>query len=79
MLELDNYNKYLSRTRSIGRKLVIKKTIGMSMLFLVMFGFYAYSFFFGGLLRYKEVKNGDQEYTGGKIIAVVFCVMFGAM
>ena len=48
------------------------------MMFLIIFGFYAYSFFFGGYLRYNDVKNGDVEYTGGVVLAIMFSVVFGA-
>lgn len=48
-------------------------------MFLIIFLFYAYSFFWGGRLRYNEVKNGDKEYTGGAILAIMFSVVFGAL
>ena len=48
-------------------------------MFLVIFLFYAYSFYWGGRLRYNEVKNGDREYTGGSILAIMFSVVFGAL
>lgn len=47
-------------------------------MFMLIYGFYAYSFFWGGFLRYNEVKNGDTVYTGGMVIAILFCVIFGA-
>jgi ATP-binding cassette subfamily B (MDR/TAP) protein 1 len=49
------------------------------LMFLIIFLFYAYSFFWGGRLRYKEIKNGDREYTGGAILAIMFSVVFGAL
>ena len=78
LLEMTNYNKYLSRAKVIGIQQVYKKAIGTCMLFLMIFGFYGYSFFWGGYLRYNDIKNGDKEYTGGVIIAIMFSVVFGA-
>ena len=41
---------------------------------------YAYSFYFGGYLIWNnfEVSEG-KPYTGGVIIAVIFCVLFGSL
>jgi len=41
--------------------------------------FYAYAFFFGGYLRYTsmEENNTDQEYSGGRIITIMFCIIIG--
>ena len=75
---MNNYNKYLSRTREIGKKQIFKRSIGASLLFCIIFGFYGYAFFFGGYLRYNDIKNGDEEYTGGSVLAILFCVIFGA-
>ena len=77
-LESRNYNKYLSRTLELGKKQIMKRSLGISGLFFVMFGFYAYSFFWGGYLRYNGIKNGESEYTGGACIGIMFCVVFGA-
>lgn len=33
----------------------------------------------GGVLRWEEVKEGDELYTGGKVLSIMFCIMFGAM
>jgi ATP-binding cassette subfamily B (MDR/TAP) protein 1 len=78
LLEMENFNKYLSRTREIGKKQSLKKSIGTSLMFMLIFGFYGYSFYWGGYLRYNDIKNGDVEYTGGSVIGVLFCVIFGA-
>lgn len=39
---------------------------------------YSYNFFWGGYLKYNEVKNGDELYTGGQILGIMFCVITGA-
>jgi hypothetical protein len=33
----------------------------------------------GGVLRWEEVKEGDELYTGGRVLSIMFCIMFGAM
>lgn len=48
-------------------------------MFAMFFFFYAGSFYFGGLLRWREIKENGELYTGGKCIAIMFCVIFGAM
>jgi ATP-binding cassette subfamily B (MDR/TAP) protein 1 len=45
----------------------------------MFFCFYAGSFYFGGWLRWNEVVENGELYTGGKCIAIMFCVIFGAM
>jgi hypothetical protein len=47
---------------------------------LSFFILYAYSFFFGGVLRWNEVESAPGVlYSGGKIIGILFCIVFGAM
>jgi ABC-type multidrug transport system fused ATPase/permease subunit len=76
---MTNYNKYLERALIIGKKQVCRRAFGQALLFLLIFGLYAYSFFWGGYLRWNGIKNGDEEYTGGVIISCMFCVVFGSM
>jgi len=45
---------------------------------MLIFSFYGYSFFWGGYLRYNDVKNGEVEYTGGVVLSIMFSVVFGA-
>jgi len=41
---------------------------------------YAYSFYFGGYLIWNEYEQYEGKvYTGGVIIAVIFCVVFGSL
>ena len=41
---------------------------------------YAYAFYFGGVLRWNAVESSPGVvYSGGKLIGVLFCVVFGAM
>ena len=49
-------------------------------MFLSFFVLYAYAFYFGGVLRWNEVESSPGVlYSGGKLIGVLFCVVFGAM
>lgn len=44
------------------------------------FCLYAYAFYFGGVLRWNAVEaEPGVVYSGGRIIGVLFCVVFGAM
>ena len=49
-------------------------------MFFVFLNLYAYSFYFGGFLIWNdiEVREGKQ-YTGGVVISVIFCVVFGSL
>jgi hypothetical protein len=41
---------------------------------------YAYSFFFGGVLRWNEVESlPGKVYSAGTVITCMFCVVFGAL
>lgn len=41
--------------------------------------FYAYSFYWGGYLKWNEIYNFDgKAYTGGVIITIMFSTVFGA-
>ena len=59
--------------------MTISAAIGQGILFFIIFNFYAYSFFWGGYLRWNEIKNGDKEYSGGAIIAIMFSTIFGSL
>lgn len=79
MMEVRNYNKYLLTSIRIGKKMVCKKAIGNSFMFLTIFLFYGYAFYWGGFLRENEIKNGEEVYEGGAIMAVMFMIIFGGM
>jgi len=78
VLEMANYNKYLERAKKISLGIVNRRSFGGAILYLLLFGFYAYSFFWGGYLRYNDVKNGEREYSGGIVITIMFSVVMGA-
>jgi hypothetical protein len=68
----------LTRAREVQRKLALTSSLGQSVIFGVILSVYAYCFFWGSYLKYNEVKNGDELYTGGQIIGIMFCVITGA-
>lgn len=78
LLELNNYNRYLSRAHEASKTVTFRVAAGNSVLFGVIFGFYAYSFFWGGFLRYNDILNGELPYTGGAILSCMFCVVFSS-
>ena len=49
------------------------------------FGLYAFAFWIGGLLRIEGIYEGGSEsenksyYTGGKVLAIMYSVVFGAL
>jgi ABC-type multidrug transport system fused ATPase/permease subunit len=78
-LEEKNYKKYLSRCNDLSTKTNIYNAIGMSLIMVCFTGFYAYSFYFGGLLRWRGIKNFDgKEYSGGVIVTIMFSTVFAA-
>lgn len=79
-LENGNYFKYLDRAKQISDSLGIKIGLGSAIFYSIMFLFYAYGFYFGGLLRLEGVERPNGElYTGGVILAIIFSVLFGTM
>ena len=81
-LELGNYSKYLGQARAKQRVSSLKSAIAYAALFSAFFGFYAYSLYFGGYVRWnKWALEGetDKYYTGGKVVSIMFCIVFGAM
>lgn len=78
-LEESNYKKYLNRCEELGAKTNIKGAFGFAGVMSGFLCFYAYSFYFGGYLRWNDVLNYDgKEYSGGVIITIMFSTVFGA-
>jgi ABC-type multidrug transport system fused ATPase/permease subunit len=78
-LEEANYEKYLKRAMDVGKKQSFVNGFGQGGVFALFFALYAYSYYFGGLLKWNDVKNGDTYYTGGQIITIMFAVTLGAL
>lgn len=81
-LENNNYKKYLNKAAAVQGKLAVNTSLGLSLVYLIMFGFYAYAFYFGGMLRWskEEWMINDltgKRYTGGEIMGIMFSVLFG--
>lgn len=77
-LEQTNYLKFLKRAKDAQFKFVIFASLGGGFLFWGIFILYAGSFWFGGYLRTEKIKEGDEIYSGGKVVAIMFSVIFGA-
>lgn len=52
---------------------------GIAGFYFCIFTFYSYTFFWGGYLRNNDIKNDGEDYSGGKILAILFCVITGSM
>ena len=50
------------------------------LLFAIIFAFYAGSLYFGGYLRWNDIKTSEDGvlYSGGRVITIRFCVVIGA-
>lgn len=83
MLEHRNYVKYLDRSRKSQLKFYINMGLGIGLLHFTMFCLYGAAFWFGGYLRFERISEGEGEnqsfYTGGKVISIMFAVVFGAI
>ena len=54
--------------------------IGVGLFVFYIYGFYGYSFYLGGKLRWEEVKRGNGEiYSGGAIMSIMFSIMIGTL
>jgi len=78
-LEGGNFCKYLDRTKDVQKAANFSQSIGHGVLLATILGFYAYAFYWGGYLKWNGLENRDEEYTGGSIIQVMFCVILGAI
>ena len=56
-LEIRNYTQYLDRAKQVQAKSGLINAGGQSIIFLVILGFYAFCFFWGGYLKYNNVVN----------------------
>ena len=57
--------KYLTRCDALAAKSNIYGALGFAFMMVSFLGFYAYTFYFGGYLRWNDIKNFDgKEYSG---------------
>lgn len=80
-LEIANFTKHLERSKKAGKERSVRVAFGVGLLYLLMFSFYAYSFYWGGYLRAESIEDESKEakYSGGSIISIMFCIMIGCM
>ena len=65
-LEIKNYVKHLSKSKEAHKKFTLHFSASLALLLMMIFAFYAYSLYFGALLRIKGVERIPGElYSGG--------------
>jgi len=79
MLEYGNYVKYLIRSEKSQLTFYGKTGLGIGILHFTFFNLYGAAFWFGGYLRFEGISEGDTVYTSGRVIAIMFAVVFGAL
>jgi ABC-type multidrug transport system fused ATPase/permease subunit len=78
-IEKRNYLKYLSLTTDSLKSKTVKVAIASSLMMTCIFLFYSYAFYFGGRLIWIAYEDQSKvDYTGGSILAIIFCVIIGA-
>lgn len=80
ILETMNYDKYLIRARKSSGRQNVKMAGGFAFLMSFFFLFYAFALYVGGRFRVDNIKTSEngKVYSAGQIIAIMFCVLFGA-
>lgn len=63
VLELRNYSKFLEVAREAQASQTVKQSVSAAFMFLVIYGFYGYSLWFGGVLRWNEIRRGVETVT----------------
>ncbi|XP_071144835.1 ATP-dependent translocase ABCB1-like isoform X2 [Mytilus edulis] len=77
--EVKRYGKSLEETKQIGIKKSMVTGLLLGSLYLVMFGDYALSFWYGNEQVKKFItSNGEDGITPGTVLTVFFCVMIGS-
>lgn len=77
-LEETSYCNFLERSFITQKKNSLLAGVGLGVMYFVIGGFYAYSFYFGGFLKEYGYMNGDKPYTGGVVLAIMFSIVFGS-
>ena len=81
ILEKVIYDSYLWKVTQIGKTQAFRISLGRAVLTFFYEAFLAYCFFFGGYFQIEEEKKNPDEanYSGGKVIAIFFAIMIGAI
>ncbi|KAK5581948.1 hypothetical protein RB653_003529 [Dictyostelium firmibasis] len=79
--EVKRYTHRLKEALDIGTKKGIMNGVGIGLVFLVLFGTYSLSFWYGGKLIVDRKWNPvpDRPWQGGDVLTVFFSVIMGAM
>ncbi|CAH1803157.1 unnamed protein product [Owenia fusiformis] len=73
--ECERYNSNLVAARAVGVKKGLVSGAGIGFVWIVIFGTFALSFWYGA----KLVRDGEEGYTGGTILQVFMGVLIGSM
>ena len=78
-VEIENYSRYLNRSKESSLKINIFIAFGASFTLFVIYLLYAYAFYVGSLFIEYEYYNGiyQRGYSSGDVIAVFFAVVTG--
>lgn len=77
--EISNYQKYLDRAKKMAISTHLKAGAAAGALFAGVYGYYAYSFYFGSIFIYKQKENTNSgaNYTAGDIFSCFLGVIYG--
>mmetsp|Transcript_39002 Transcript_39002/g.59362 ORF Transcript_39002/g.59362 Transcript_39002/m.59362 type:complete len:130 (-) Transcript_39002:617-1006(-) len=86
LVEKKNYEKYLDRSKATQQGEITKTAFARSLMFFVIYLFYAHSLYFGGRLRWTygeellqgEESSGGGTYTGGAVLGIIFMIIIAA-
>ena len=78
-LEHSNFVNYLDRPIKVEKTQNINKSFSHGLFQTLVLGFYAYTLFWGGYLKWNQIDNRGEEYSGGAVLAILFSVIIGAM
>lgn len=75
---------YLNRASKVQRETALGQSAGLSIVYLIIFGFYAYAFYFGGMFRWSTDEwffneTTGKKYAGGEIVGIMFMIMISIM
>src|SRR4051794_15266014 len=76
---MSNYNRYLEIAKKTGLKTHLQSAITLAFFFFIIFGYYAYAFYFGNVLvtNGKINTNTGLKYNSGDVVTCFFGVVFG--
>lgn len=79
-LENENYTAFLHRASTAQKEAAVGQAVGLSVVYLIIFGFYGYAFYFGGMFRTSNDPwfindMTEKRYTGGEVLGILFMIL----